>query len=272
MLLITVPHSGETVPNEASWLMEHSNQILLTDVDRFVDILYADVCSKLKLNFISASFHRYAVDLNRIPTDIDSSIVTDPTALYPSTQLAAGQFVSGIHWKQTTKGYVLMKTPIANNTHQTLITNYYDKFHAEVRKLEEDLIKKYGLPRYHLDLHSMPSRGTSAHKDNGAERPDIVVSDCEGKSSATDFKDAVINAYEKSGFKVAYNWPYKGGRMTETYGNPAQNKNSLQIELNRKLYMDETTKEKNSNYSKTKSQLEKAVNHIAQWVAASKKV
>jgi N-formylglutamate amidohydrolase len=264
MILLTVPHSGESLPTEASWLKGIPADVLLTDVDRFIDDLYGHAAKQLDLTMIVAGFHRYAVDLNRLPTDIDATTVEGSSATQDS------RFVSGIHWRQTTKGHLLMPVPISQSTHRQLIEKYFDKFHSEVKKAEELIISKYGLPRYHLDLHSMPSQGTAAHKDNGAKRPDIVVSDCEGRASSQEFKDAVIDAYTKCGFEVSYNWPYKGGRMTETYGAPAHQKNSLQIELNRKLYMDETTKKKSMDYEITKQRLAKALESIHRWVRESK--
>ncbi|MBT9440993.1 MAG: N-formylglutamate amidohydrolase, partial [Acidovorax sp.] len=38
-----------------------------------------------------------------------------------------------------------------------------------------------------------------------------------------------------------YNHPYKGVELVRRYGNPAQHRHSIQVEINRKLYMDERT-------------------------------
>ena len=43
------------------------------------------------------------------------------------------------------------------------------------------------------------------------------------------------------GYSVEYNHPYKGVELVRRYGNPAQHRHSIQVEINRKLYMDETT-------------------------------
>ena len=84
--------------------------------------------------------------------------------------------------------------------------------------------------------------GTRMHRDPGERRADIVVSDCLGKSCDPHFRDLVIAAYTISGFKVGYNWPYMGGRVTEQYGHPSKGQHAIQVELNRALYMDEKTK------------------------------
>ena len=89
----------------------------------------------------------------------------------------------------------------------------------------------------------MPSLGTTEHRDPGERRADIVISDCHGQSSSSNFLDIVLLAYVKAGFKVAYNWPYYGGRVSEVYGRPSENHHVIQVELNRSLYMNETTKQ-----------------------------
>ena len=43
------------------------------------------------------------------------------------------------------------------------------------------------------------------------------------------------------GYSVAYNHPYKGVELVRRYGNPAGQRHSIQLEINRKLYMNEET-------------------------------
>lgn len=259
MLFVTVPHSGEVIPEDAKWLLKIDALTLLTDVDRFVHELYGPVCREHGIPMVVAPYHRYAVDLNRTPEDVDPTLVE---GLPEGRAALAKTFVSGFHWARTTKGAPLLPAPISLATHQALIKNVYDPFHAEVKRVEREVVAKNGLPRFHLDLHSMPSQGTSAHKDNGAKRPDIVVSDCEGKSAQFEFVEMVKAAFSHQGFNVAYNWPYKGGRMTETYGVPSEQRHSVQIELNRALYMDEVTKERNPQFESTRKRLGEALLEI----------
>jgi N-formylglutamate amidohydrolase len=251
MFMITVPHSGETLPAEANWLQGIDPLTLLTDVDRFVDQLYAPGAKKLGIPMVMMETHRYVIDLNRLPTDIDpSSVVGAPISDKKNS------FVSGYHWTKTTHGQVLMTHPISMDLHHELTRRYYEPFHEKVRKIDQKT------PRFHIDAHSMPSVGTSAHKDGGQKRPDIVVSDCSGKSCAPFYKDIVIAAYEKQGFTVAYNWPYLGGRMTEQYGRPTENRHSVQVELKRSLYMDEKTKEKTASFDDVTSRLSAVLKEI----------
>jgi N-formylglutamate amidohydrolase len=232
---VSIPHSGEKIPNEAAWLQGLPEPILMCDVDRFVDRLYVPAIRKLGIPSVVTDWHRYVVDLNRLPGDIDAdSVIGAPN---PS-----GRFTQGLHWVKTTKGQQLMPKPITMALHEEFVQKYFEPFHLQVRGIYDDF-RKIGLKKiYHIDAHSMPSVGTSAHKDPGQKRAEIVVSDQEGKSCEKEFKDLVIAAYTDAGFQVAYNWPYVGGRVTQTYGQPKLGQHTIQVELNRALYMDEENK------------------------------
>ncbi len=254
MLLFTIPHSGESIPEEAPWLKKLEPNTFLCDIDRFVDQLYEGILKKLAIPFVTTPWHRYAADLNRIPADIDSeSVVGNPN---PS-----GTHPRGFHWVKTTLGECILTQPMSLETHDQLVKRVYDPFHAMVQKISGDLKKTHAVI-YHIDVHSMPSRGTLMHRDPGEDRADVVISDNLGKSCSTEFRDLVIAAYVTSGFKVGYNWPYVGGRLTEQYGQPERGHHTIQVELNRKLYMNEQTKEKTQNFEKVQKQLEQAVTYI----------
>lgn len=237
--LITIPHSGERVPVETPWLASLPEPLLMCDVDRYVDRLYEPVLQELKLPFVKTEWHRYAADLNRWKDDVDADSVMD----HPN---ASGKFPRGLHWSITTKGEKLMPGPMPRATHEVIVKNYFEPFHAQIREKFVEIKARGADVVYHLDLHSMPSVGTKEHRDPGERRADIVVSDSEGKSCSAFYKDAVIQSYKKAGFTVAYNWPYKGGRVTETYGIPTKGQESIQVELNRALYMNESTKQLDS--------------------------
>lgn len=253
---ISIPHAGENVPPETPWLKDLPEPVLMCDVDRYVDRLYQPVIESLKLPFVKTEWHRYAADLNRLPDDVDADSVI-------GHKNPSGTFPLGLHWVKTTTGIPLMKEPISDDLHRELIQKYFEPFHERVRA-EYARFKSAGHQKvYQLDAHSMPSKGTAAHRDPGTERPQIVVSDCDGTSCESRYKDLVIAAYEQAGFQVSYNWPYKGGRVTQTYGKPQEGQHAIQVELNRSLYQNEITKRpKDAIFFDTQKRLENAVRYI----------
>lgn len=234
-IFATIPHSGEKIPTETPWLLPLSEPHLMRDVDRFVDRLYEPSLQKMGIPFVKTEWHRYAVDLNRVPDDVDASSVQG--SIHP-----IGTHRRGFHWVVTTLAEPLISQPMSLETHQSLVKKIYDPFHRSVQDHYQKFDSLGYKEVYHLDLHSMPSLGTKEHRDPGELRADIVVSDCNGQSSKKEFVDAVILAYVRAGFKVGYNWPYFGGRVSEVYGKPAQGHHAVQVEINRALYMKEETK------------------------------
>jgi N-formylglutamate amidohydrolase len=51
------------------------------------------------------------------------------------------------------------------------------------------------------------------------------------------------------GYRVTVNDPYKGVELIRAYSDPKAGRHSLQIEINKRLYMDENTLQKNAGFS-----------------------
>jgi N-formylglutamate amidohydrolase len=232
---VTIPHSGEQIPDEANWLKGLDEVTLMGDVDRFVDRLYEAHLQKMKIPFIKTQWHRYAADLNRLDSDVDCEAVL-------GNANPAGRFPRGFHWVYNTHNEKILKSPLSLDVHNRLVKKIYQPFHQKLSEYYERFENMGFKSIYHCDLHSMPSVGTNQHRDPGEQRADVVISDSKGKSCQKEFVDLVIECFENENFKVNYNWPYFGGRLTEQYGHPEKGHHVVQIELNRSLYMNESTK------------------------------
>jgi N-formylglutamate amidohydrolase len=252
---ISIPHSGEKIPDLAPWLKELAPEVFLSDVDRFVDVLYKPALASLEIPFQLTEWHRYAVDLNRVPEDVDADAVV-------SASKKAGTHPDGYHWVLSKSEARILPAPMSLETHQKLTQLIYEPFHAAIRNYYKKFKDEGFKNVFHIDAHSMPSLGTRMHRDPGEKRADIVVSDCLGKSCHPKYRDLVIAAYVTAGFKVGYNWPYVGGRVTEVYGQPQKGQQAIQVELNRSLYMDEKTKDLLPSHHAVQEKILKALSYI----------
>jgi N-formylglutamate amidohydrolase len=52
------------------------------------------------------------------------------------------------------------------------------------------------------------------------------------------------------GYSIGRNKPYAGGFITEHYGNPASGLHTIQLELNRAIYMDERRRERSARFAR----------------------
>ena len=70
---------------------------------------------------------------------------------------------------------------------------------------------------------------------------DFVVGDRDGSTASPALSQLVCDTLRGFGYDVAHNHPYKGVELVRRYGDPAHDRHSIQVEINRKLYMDEAT-------------------------------
>jgi N-formylglutamate amidohydrolase len=115
-----------------------------------------------------------------------------------------------------------------------------------------------------IDCHSMPATGGPNDTDSGVDRVDFVLGDCYGRSCAPALTERVEKFLQGLGYCVVRNSPYAGGFTTRHYGNPRKHLHGLQIEINRRLYMDEVTHEKHAGYERLKGEMTALIEDLCQ--------
>lgn len=220
--LLSIPHSGENIPPEFEAFLSGDQRAYKEDVDFKVnELVNIRELQEAGIAVLVAHVHRICVDLNRA----ESNCI--------------------LFWKDNTQGKKLVKEdPDAAQTHK-FIETYYRPYYEILKSAILDLEKrKKGLVSM-VDLHSMPSRPTEYHmKQNPNQkmhRPDFCVSDRKGKTCVPEFIHFFRDQLIAAGHESSLNDPYVGGYVTE-YVDQFRT-NNIQIEINRAIYMDETTKE-----------------------------
>ncbi len=77
-----------------------------------------------------------------------------------------------------------------------------------------------------------------------------MLGDRYGTSCVPIVSETVDEVFRDLGYAVSRNKPYAGGFITEHYGNPAAGLHSIQIEINRALYMDERRYERSASFAR----------------------
>ena len=75
------------------------------------------------------------------------------------------------------------------------------------------------------------------------------------------------HAFAAAGFSVKRNHPYAGGYTTRHYGRPRDGVHALQIEINRRLYMDERRISPSANLPAIRRRLASAVEDLVAAIA-----
>jgi N-formylglutamate amidohydrolase len=125
---------------------------------------------------------------------------------------------------------------------QARLNEVYVPWHAAIEGLIEAEKQAVG-QSFVLDCHSMPASAS------GLPENDIVLGDRFGAACAPIYMAEAFSFLRSKGLRVARNNPYAGGYATERYGKPAQNQHSLQIEINRSLYMVEGAMSKRNSFA-----------------------
>ena len=86
-------------------------------------------------------------------------------------------------------------------------------------------------------------------------RPDFVLGDRDGSTCEPRFTELVRETLAGMGYRVTVNDPYKGVELIRAYSHPARRRHSLQIEVNKRLYMDERTLQKTPGFRKLQNDL-----------------
>jgi N-formylglutamate amidohydrolase len=90
----------------------------------------------------------------------------------------------------------------------------------------------------------MPSRGRPGHSDTGRDRADVVPGSRGRTTAAAVVIDVPEQVARPRGWTVVHDDPYRGGYTTAFYGRPERHQHALQVELSRRLYMNEVSLEK----------------------------
>ena len=122
------------------------------------------------------------------------------------------------------------------------------------------LYRRFGAV-WHINCHSMPS-ATRGPFLNGGGQADFVLGDRDGTTASPDFVNLVRDCLREMGHSVKINDPYKGVELVRAYSDPACARNSLQIEINRALYMDEATFERLPQFVTLKRNIDRLVTTI----------
>jgi N-formylglutamate amidohydrolase len=138
------------------------------------------------------------------------------------------------------------------------IERLYRPFHSALADLLQTTRRRFGTAVL-IDCHSMPS--ASMGQATGG-RPHFVLGDRFGAACDARLTRFIRDVLQGLGYDVQVNRPYAGGFITEYYGNPARGVQSVQLEINRGLYLDEASLSKSKDFPKLRRTLTEMAGRI----------
>ena len=257
-LVFASPHSGRQYPVE--FLAKCTLPLLdLRRVeDAYIDLVF-DQVAELGAPLLHALVGRACLDLNRDSSELDSTMFLDDLdqlVLSRSPRVSAGL---GCIPRVAFKGAAIYSEKLSVQDAYQRLDGIYHPYHESLNAVLNQTEERFGLSIL-IDCHSMPST-----TESGAHLPDIVLGDRFGASCSPAIVRLLESGLKKHGFTVARNAPYAGGHITTTHGQPRKKRHALQIEINRKLYLDEESVAPNDKFGGLKNTLATCFRELAEW-------
>ncbi|MFO1317070.1 MAG: N-formylglutamate amidohydrolase [Burkholderiales bacterium] len=260
-LVLDSPHFGEWYPDD----FDHAppRAIVRQAEDTHVARLWS-AAPALGATLIEARFPRAYIDANRSLADIDAELLADawPEPVAPSRKTQQG---IGLVWRLARGGSPMYARKLASAEVRERIERCWRPYHAALDAAIDERRRAFG-GVWHVNCHSMPAVGDAQADDPGRERADFVLGDRDGTTCDAAFTRLVADTVRGLGYTVATNDPYKGVEIVRRHGRPADNRHSLQIEVKRTLYMDETTLAPNDGYERLHRDLAELARVLAAFV------
>lgn len=258
-LVLDSPHSGVSYPDDFGHCCDLN--ALRSAEDTHVEKLY-DFAPALGAAWIEALFPRSYLDANRNVTEIDATLFDepwpDPTETDPAT-LAKVKLGKGLIWRCTDDGAPLYDRKLTVAEVRRRIDNCWTPYHRAVESAIEAAHARHGYS-IHINCHSMPAIASKfATGFPGMVHADFVIGDRDGTTADPRLSRRLCDFLRALGYEVEYNHPYKGVELVRRYGDPARNRHGIQVEVNRRLYMNETTLELTAGFDKLRTDLKAMV-------------
>jgi N-formylglutamate amidohydrolase len=267
-LVLDSPHSGRDFPADFDAAVSEFD--LREGEDCFVDELYLPA-TELGVPLLAALFPRTYLDPNRHHGDIDLELIEG--GHWPHEHVPSGKSRIGkaLVWRTLDDGRSIYSRKLRVAEVVARIERCHAPYHARLRALLDETHRRFGAV-YHVNCHSMPAvGGKQGEGGEGVPRADFVLGDRDGTSCDPAFTEFVRATLAATGYQVAVNDPYKGVELVRAYSNPAAGRHSLQVEINKRLYMDEASRTKHEGFARLQADLTRLVEAISEYIAEERR-
>lgn len=256
------PHSGADYPADFDFIAPID--VLRKSEDAFVDELYAAV-PECGANLQAALFPRSYIDPNRSLMDIDPELLDEhwPEPLAPSEKTRLGH---GLIWRMCPPNYALYDRKLRAHEVRERIDTYWQPYHQTLREMLDSAFERFGQV-WHINCHSMPAAGVP-QLPGVTGQIDFVLGDRDGTTCAPEFTAFVASTLKGFGYRVRMNDPYKGVELVRAHSDPKNGRHSLQIEINRGLYMNEENLERDHGFETLKENLTRLADAVCEYARA----
>lgn len=250
-LVFDSPHSGTCYPPDFAYACPLAALRLVEDT--YVERLYSFV-PELGASWLEALFPRSYLDVNRALSDMDPALLSEPwpDPVEASSKVRLGK---GLIWRTLDDGTPIYSRRLTAGEARWRIDHCWRPYHERLEQLLNAAFQHHGWV-LHINCHSMPAvAGPFSTEFPGEAHADFVLGDRDHSTADARITERMAMFLRQQGYSVMVNHPYKGVELVRRYSNPAQGRNSIQLEINKRLYMDEDTLALTEGFARTQDTL-----------------
>lgn len=228
LVCLSVPHAGREYPDWAADALNVPIAKTRSLEDRYADTLVGQAIARGYTTLVART-PRLIIDLNRAETDFEAAILSGRSTLAARPSVRAR---SGLGLVPDRLGSIgrLWKDRLSASDLTARIATYHRPFHRALGDALDAAYARHDLAIL-LDVHSMPSL-------LGEQPADVVIGDLYGRAADPVLVTGASKLLSGHGLRVSYNQPYAGGHILERHTRPKIGIHGLQIEIDRRLYLD----------------------------------
>lgn len=247
------PHSGRDYPADFGHACPRHE--LEKAEDRFLDRLY-DFLPALGVPLLQAEFPRSYVDPNRRDTVTEKFLKEGDQEYTPAE--------AGLVRARCTprSAHDVYDRPLKLSEVFNRVASKHKPYHDALAALVDETHAREGMA-VHLNCHSMPSVLQKGKKENPF---DIVIGTRGGTSCDPALAEKLKELFEAKGYTVGIDVKgFSGAEIIRRTGKPAEGRHSIQLELNRALYMGEESLAFTAGAARLKEDLKEIVRDFADY-------
>ena len=227
-VIVSCPHAGRHYPEELVAAGSLGLEALRDLEDFAVDALLDDL-RYTTIGGICNQIARAYIDVNRPDDALDQAMFDEPVEAAKQTRKVLAGY--GLLPRLTSARALIHDRQLPVDVVNRRIQRAYRPYHDKLQQLLGNAADIHG--HYLLvDCHSMP-----ATDQYNRQLPDIILGDCQGRTLAPSVRKQIDDFIRSKNFTIGWNTPYAGGYLTSHYGKATGTGQSVQIEINRSLYM-----------------------------------
>ncbi len=230
-LILHIPHSSTNIPLSEGYVV--SQESLQEELLKLTDWYTDDLFYSQEDEMIRADFSR---------------IFCDPERFTDDSQEVMAKFGMGVLYEKRDNGELMRN--VSPEYKERVLTEYYWKHHQKLSQAVAKQLMQFGKALI-IDCHSYPSEPLLRDLSQESERPDFNIG-TDAYHTPQHLIDLSLEFFNKAGYTLGIDWPYSGSIVPMEYYQKNKNVQTLMLEINRALYLNEPGNEKSERYSEIK--------------------